>query len=753
MSPDAQIDPAGQRLGRNMAGLVLVGLTLAGTLLLSTTGLGAGVSPIVGPLAALQSLISSGVVALVYLASGVGLAGPVARRLAGATGGDGGESGSAGRQSANRWWIQLALGTGGIFWLSHLVGVFGGLSGAPGRWVALAIVATGVVMLVSQLAKELKEKPHLPAAPASSLLGVIGIAVLLCAACNPPGALWRSEAGGFDALSYHLPLAQEWAMSTRLRPLDHDVYSYLPSYYEAGVLHIGAALGAGTLTPGVPSGLLAYDGLGAVAAQMLAALSTIIAAALTGRVASVVLRRVGCRDAIASGAGGLAFAVVVCVPWSVVCGSLAYNEMPLAAMFAGALLVAIDMQLTPGRRWLLAGLLVGLACGFKPTAAFIVAPTIGCLLIAAEPVRTLPKLLALGILGGLIAFGPPLVRNTVASGNPVFPAGTSIFGHGHWSQEQIERFAKGHHESAPLASRAAMLFSTTPDPSSLDTPKQPRGFMHRQWAMVPIAGLFSMAVLLVWVPLRGLAVCLLLGITAACVWWIGFSHAQSRFLLPLVVPFAASIGVLLGMAVLSAARVRAWMLVWPLALAPLAAAGTTLVTFLIQNDRTPNALLGAGAGVLTGEDLRSQWAGMDSAEREKWLAARAPNVAANLLIPPDKTLYLLGGSTPFYYTGKVLYHTTWDTSPLGKAIALHPDDPARWAAALRERGIDYILLDLGELERLRASGWYDPRVTPEAAMRLAREQCEVIGRWDRAGALLLRLTPTPPKPANTGQSA
>lgn len=741
MSPEAQIEPTGQRLGRHTggAGMVLVGLTLAGTLLLSATGLGEGVSPLVGPLAALQALLSSGMIALVYLASGVGLVGPIARRLAGV--------------SVNRWWIQLALGTGGIFWLSHLVGVFGGLSGALGRWVALAIVVTGVVMLLSQLAKKLKEKPHLPAAPSSALLGVIGLAVLLCAACNPPGALWRSEAGGFDALSYHLPLAQEWAAGPRLWPLEHNVYSYLPSYYEAGVLHIGAALGAGTPTPGTPSGLLAYDGLGAVAAQMLAALSTIIAAALTGRVASVVLRRVGCTGAIAAGAGGLAFATVVCVPWSVVCGSLAYNEMPLAAMFAGALLVAIDMQLTPGRRWLLAGLLVGLACGFKPTAAFLVAPTIGFLLLAAEPPRTLPKLIALGILGGVIAFGPPLVRNALASGNPVFPAGAGIFGRGHWSQEQVERFATGHHEPAPLAARAAMLFSTTPDPGSLDTPKQPRGFMHRQWAMIPIAGLFSMTVLLIWVPLRGLAVCLMLGTGAACAWWIGFSHAQSRFLLPLAVPFAASIGVLVGMAVLSAARVRAWMLVWPLALAPLAAAGTTLVTFLIQNDRTPNGLLGAGAGVLTGEDLREKWAGMDGTERDKWLAVRAPNVAANLLVPPDKTLYLLGGSTPFYYTGKVLYHTTWDTSPLGKAIALHPDDPARWAAALRERGIDSILLDLGELERLRASGWYDPHVTPQAAMRLAREQCEVIGRWDRQGAVLLRLTPTAPKPASTGQSA
>jgi hypothetical protein len=45
------------------------------------------------------------------------------------------------------------------------------------------------------------------------------LAVLLLAACCPPGTLWRSEALGFDVLSYHLQLPREWLAGGRLAPL------------------------------------------------------------------------------------------------------------------------------------------------------------------------------------------------------------------------------------------------------------------------------------------------------------------------------------------------------------------------------------------------------------------------------------------------------------------------------------------------------------------------------------------------------
>jgi hypothetical protein len=68
---------------------------------------------------------------------------------------------------------------------------------------------------------------------------------------------------------------------------------------------------------------------------------------------------------------------------------------------------------------------------------------------------------------------------------------------------------------------------------------------------------------------------------------------------------------------------------------------------------------------------------------------------------------------------KVYYHTTWDASPLGDAIAAAPDDPTAWSAWMRARGIGYVLVNYAELSRLIGKDHnYDPRVSPEA-----------VGRW------------------------
>ncbi|MEZ6319149.1 MAG: hypothetical protein R3B49_10435 [Phycisphaerales bacterium] len=65
----------------------------------------------------------------------------------------------------------------------------------------------------------------------------IGVLVVACA--SPAGWLWDSEFGGFDALAYHLELPQEWMQRAgRVWPVDHNVYSYLPSYVEAAYVQV-----------------------------------------------------------------------------------------------------------------------------------------------------------------------------------------------------------------------------------------------------------------------------------------------------------------------------------------------------------------------------------------------------------------------------------------------------------------------------------------------------------------------------------
>jgi hypothetical protein len=733
----------GSRWSRHSGALLFVGLTLACACGASFIGMESGDERLVGVAALLFALLGSGLIAVLYVAAGVGLVGPIASRLT--------------RGSRDAWYVQIALGAGGMCWVSHLLGVAGLLSGAKGQAIAAGVILLGLVMFLVQVVRALRDRPRLPRVPGSALMGAAGLGIMLCAACSVPGVLWRSEAGGFDALSYHLPLAQEWASGARLEPLKHNVYSFLPGAIEAGFLHISALLGGGAGEPGKATGLLAYEGAGVLACQLLHALYALIAALLSGRVALRLIERAGVSERVCTLGAGLAFAAVLALPWTAVTGSLAYNEMAACAMFAGALLAIIDRDLTPGRRGLLAGLLMGLACAFKPTALFVCGPTCAALIAVHVPRAAWVRFVMMGLIGGVITFGPPLLRNWVASGNPVFPAGASVFGTGHWTTSQSERFASGHREKAPIGDRIGMLVSPKGYGTSVDA--QPRGFLHAQWSLLPVAGVVALIVMSAvrW-PLRASGIALSVGLFGACVWWVGFTHAQSRFLLPMVVPMAIALAcsAALGMIALERGaermsgleRGRAWAGVVAHAIVALVMSASTLVIFMREGSGHPNVMLIGRSGVRTGESFRERLSRLSREDHDRAMDQAPPEVFCNLLVPPDETIYLLGDSTPFYFTGKVLYHTTWDSSPIGIAMERWPDDPAAWGAALRARGVQWILLNFDEVARLSASGWYDPRVTPERLRAFAQSQCTMMHEFARPRAWLLRLNPgptTPPK--------
>ena len=99
-----------------------------------------------------------------------------------------------------------------------------------------------------------------------------------------PAPLWGSEFGGYDVLEYHLELPQEWLAAGRLSPLDHNAYSYLPSYLEAASMHLGAmTLAPKATATGGAYGLIAGEGYRLMACQFLHAGFTMIAAWLVAR--------------------------------------------------------------------------------------------------------------------------------------------------------------------------------------------------------------------------------------------------------------------------------------------------------------------------------------------------------------------------------------------------------------------------------------------------------------------------------------
>ncbi|HZW07159.1 MAG TPA: hypothetical protein VFF65_08540, partial [Phycisphaerales bacterium] len=576
------------------------------------------------------------------------------------------------------------------------------------------------------------------------LLGCASVAVLLVAACNPPGILWRSEAGGFDALSYHLPLAQEWATGTRIWPLQHNVYSFLPSYAESGFTQVAALCGGS---------LIRNDGMGALACQFVHVGQTLLAAFTVGALAAAIARRCGIDGYGATLGGGLAFAAVLGVPWTAVTGSLAYNEMAALALAAGAMLAAVS----DGKAWqrgLGCGLLLGAATACKPTFFFMAGPTAALLLLTSIPPRQLLKPLLAGVLGGLVMLAPPLVRNWAACGNPVFPLSTAA-GRAHWSPEQAEKFSKAHGRDGTIGEQTRRLFSPTPEPGAFIG--EPRGVMHSQWAMMfPVCG-GALLLLALRRATHKTAAVLAAGAAAAFVFWIVATHGQSRFLVPLLPNLACALGVLAASllgdgAGLSPARRLSLIFV---AVVPLMASAATVRLFLTENGARPNALLTRGVSYLSGETEREEYDTLPLSEREDLdKHASMPVYTAVIMRDPGDKLFLVGDATPLYYLVPVVYNTTWDRSALGEAMARSPDEPAAWTRAVRATGATHILINEAEIARYRATYGFDPAITADRLNTWKFTLGDPVRTW-KAGSFEINLfevpaerplTPAQPRP-------
>ena len=770
--------------------MLICGLALLCASGLASVGLGPGVPPGLGVLAFLHTLLTSGLVALAYAGAGIGYGAVLSRRLLG--------------RGPHRWWLALAMGPSLLMWLSHALGTVGLLSGELGRVVALGTCALGLIHLWLEVMGTVRGRPNIPLPPQTGLLWCGGAGLLLVAACNPPGWLWASEGRGYDVLSYHLQLPQEWLRLGRIAPLEHNVYSSLPGAMEAAFLHIAAMLGpwrdwaAGASGALRPQGLIAADGLGAVACQLLHAGLAAIAALLIARAVWEVVRRAGTGISPSRGAGinapaaasrigaesgALAGAVVIATPWVIVAGSMAYNDLAACALLAGALLAALRSDASAWRTGLACGLLVGMATACKPTALFFGAPIVGLtLLVELGGPRWFGRVLtcaAACILAGLVALGPFLLRNYLRSGNPVFPAASAWFGSAHWSPEQVDRFSTHHQEHGTTAERLALLLARTGD-SLGASGAQPRGIFNEQWGGVRVANaMISLDVPAIFFPaalvcgllaltwprrrtpapeantnidssgIHRILVAAGLGSAIGLAWWLFASHCQSRFLLPLVVPMGLFVG--LGAARLATLRApapfellrRVGLLA--IGLLPLWLAASGILLFLREGTTTdagaqPNAMLADGTGLRTGASAAALLRRTTNAsEVEAIVNQLGPEAYVNLCLPPGSGVLLLGDATPLFYTRPVVYATTWDEHPLAKAMRERPDDEAAWSLALHARGVDFLVVNFSELARLGRSGYLDPALTPARVGAFLEHACVPVRQWDSSGQALFRL--------------
>lgn len=637
---------------------------------------------------------------------------------------------------AARRLFRFAFGSGTLLAIAHLMGVLGLVrTGAVGALIAWIPIAVGLALAIRDLRRPRDQPTPILRYETQTWLPVVSavpIAALLVALTAPPGMLWSSEARGFDVLSYHLQLPREWLAQGRIEPLHHNSYSWLPSAMESAYLHLGALLAWNGQDP-----FTAGEGVATIASNALHAALTIASAIALSLLVRVIIEREARDDRHASRAPALAFVLLLTIPWVIVTGSLAYNEGAVLLFGCAAMLACEAPGLTAARRGMLAGVFVGIACTAKPTALFMIGAPVGLLLLTRTPGRHWLRAVIPGAILGLLVITPWLARNAWYSGNPVFPYLSSLFGTGHWTTLEADRWTLGHHAETSIIRRAAMLVAE-------------RGFAHQQWGPLPGLAAFAAVGLLLFPAARRAAAPYSLILALQLTLWIFIGHQQSRFLLP-----AAPIIVLL--IALTARRIEAASPRVGAAIAwVLAAALAVLPPAVLVRDASgkPSRPALVGVGVLTGEALREPIARANPDERERTLELLAPTPWINLTQHARITrLYLLGDSTPFYMQVPLLWHTTWEASPLGAALRAHQGDLAKAVRALAApppagHGVSHILINRDELARLRRDRWYDPDVTPDIVDAIIRTHARTIRAFSpdnspSRGSILIELIPEP----------
>jgi 4-amino-4-deoxy-L-arabinose transferase-like glycosyltransferase len=636
--------------------------------------------------------------------------------------------------------LQACTGLAAMLTLSHLLGWAGLLGGAHGPFVGAGAVLGGAALALHQAYRALRGGGWEPRTSWTGLIGAPALAILLVGACNPPGVLWDSEFGGYDALSYHLQLPQEWLKLGAVRGLDHNVYSFLPGYLEAAFMHLGAM----TFAPSAPTttegsfGLVAGEGERLISCQLLHASCALLAAWCVSSAAAALARRAGLERAQL--AGRIAGAATLVTPWMVVTGSLAYNDTAVVLFLAGAMLAAADDRLLPWVRGGLVGLLVGAACGAKPTALFMAGVPSGILLLVFLPRRAWMPTFSAGALVGALMLAPWMIRNAGATGNPVFPFAAGLFanesgGTGHWTAEQVARFAGSHTFGGSVADRLRLL--VLPDPSDPAGTRH-RGMLHSQWALFfPIVLIAAGAA---WIRAvrpasssRAVIAALTAALLAQVILWLTLTHLQSRFLLPLIAPGA----VLLGIA---CAGVPARIGVAGGALALVIQCVSLAMLFVAQVGGDPNRGLVLGPAWFSGRLMRDALATMPDDERAAQLAQLPPEIFVNTALPPNSAVYFLGDATPLYASVRAVYNTTYDRWPIEQAFAFSTD-PAAQTSHLRSMGIDYVLISLGEVRRLTESGFIDPAVSEQAVITWMTRGATPVRSWPDVGRYLVRTVP------------
>jgi hypothetical protein len=658
--------------------------------------------------------------------------------------------------------VALSTGLAIHLWLCWVLGWLGLLSTPVAITLAMLPVVADIGSRSHGTSLQSADRPRAPfAVPWPAVWLAMPVSLLLLAASIPPGLIWQIEANGYDVLSYHLQLPREWHQSGALSLLSHNVYSALPSLGEAGYMH-GFAWFSGELSYAVFGAQFLHAACALLAAGVVSQIvfdaGKKVSQGLPGQADKTSPRKVGKQvdqdenddedRAIDPALDRLPMIVAagffLAMPWVLITGSLAYNEMFAIALAGAGLAHAARSQKPTLKDAALVGFLLAAGTMAKLTAGPMLAVPAVVVLIAQRlraaraecaerapqtggkgisPVSILkPVGLLLAVVGlvGLLTLSPYFIRNFKATSNPVFPFATSLLGTGHWTSQQAQAWHAGHAPVGTLRQRLTQLdrhwlrsagygaFSGR-ELSHLEKARETRNVaVFREEFGIPafwtLAGA-SLLVCLFFRPTRLLAAILGLTVLWQVVFWIVGTHIQSRFLIFSLLPGCA----LVGLAIMRLSLTESRRIVRPVGCIFIGFFSLfALQVFWGQTPRRVDETTGAQAAIAA----CSLVGNLGHTATQGWSMDQTP---MNGLPPGSKVMLVADASRLLYTHVPMSYHSAFDAEPLGDILRAHPaaepDRAGKVTQALKAKGITHVWVHWSELDRLHNTYGYDKDVT------------------------------------------
>lgn len=611
-----------------------------------------------------------------------------------------------------RWHFLLgsAVGLGATALLVLLLGM-ASLLYRP-VWIILmaAFAAVGILHLRSRL----REPPPAPQSSgrhngASDSRGLSALwwllipfaSAALLAASNPPGMIWAEEGYGYDTLEYHLELPKEYRQAGRIAYTPHNVYGSFPSNVEMLYL-LGMVLHDDDVDFGMTANMI----------HLLFAVGMVWAAWVAGRELSP---RAGVMCAVLTAGTG----------WLVYLSGLAYVEngmlffgMTAAAALLRAMLHACRAQQAERRSsgavaqarehaprrsrlqadagtggdartrltWvILAGVLAGLSCGCKYTAFPMIALPLALIafFIPSALLRGRIVSVLVFITAALVSVSPWLVRNMVATGNPVFPLANSLWEGAPpgWGAEESAVWDRAHQ---PLESEQSIGAKVA------DFWKRIPGDPYQRFG----PALFLLAIGGLWGRKRDwMDGVLLMIVGVQLLVWLFATHLYARFAVVMLIPL-----VLLGGRALSDSA---------------SAARRRTIVFLLVAGCAWNFVF--VARLLAAESVAGTTA---SLLYEGELAGYEYLGYVNRKLPGNAKVLLVGDARAFYFKRNVDYWVVFNRNPFIEAVrkAKSGKEIVDW---LVQHGYTHVLVNWSEIRRLARTYGFASEITPELFERLS----------------------------------